>query len=418
MAEDDGKGSGRSRFKSKWGKIIKNTEQLKNASDSFSKSKGKEANSQEDVDDFLKPSVERAAANRPRLDVSIAQRWPDPSEVRQAGAFPPDGSQNVNGWRKRRRREGLTVGFVKTVPETIGHGGNETMDPPSEIGIQKARTFGAAADTRTMDQGAAYPRPPGHAVEPTLPNLAKLETSAANVPAQSHREQAPPVQVEEQTPPPRIGISRAPTTYSGEQDWSPISDYDDKPPMPNLDQLSLDTRPTEQAQTTDSPPRLRVSPIPRDPNTLASKKEHDMRSSEAMALRRASAMIEPLEFEAGDDLDLNLGSYAAATAAYRAEVAATPPAPAVERRAPVIPPVDTPSPQSADSIDSPSPFADTKYIKRHSREAPPTSEFVQAPTILPAAPPPGKRSPFADPKYLQPRTKDASPSRPPRREDS
>ena len=70
------------------------------------KGKGKEANSQsqEDVDEFLKPSVERAAANRPRLDVSIAQRWPDPNEVRQAGALPPDGSQNVNGWRKRRRR--------------------------------------------------------------------------------------------------------------------------------------------------------------------------------------------------------------------------------------------------------------------------------------------------------------------------
>ena len=120
MAEDDGKGSGRSRFKSKWGKIIKNTEQLKtNTSDSFSSRKGKDANSQEDVADFLKPSIERAAANRPRLDVSIAQRWPEPNEVRQAGAFPPDGSQNVNGWRKRRRREGLTVGFVKTLPETI-----------------------------------------------------------------------------------------------------------------------------------------------------------------------------------------------------------------------------------------------------------------------------------------------------------
>ncbi|GAB7329809.1 hypothetical protein MBLNU13_g01531t1 [Cladosporium sp. NU13] len=416
MADDDGKGSGRSRFKSKWGKIIKNTEQLKNASDSFSKSKGNEANSQADVDDFLKPSVERAAANRPRLDVSIAQRWPDPNEVRQAGAFPPDGSQNVNGWRKRRRREGLTVGFVKTVPETIGHGGDETMDPPSEIGVQKARTLGAAADKRALDQGGAYPRPPEHTGEPTLPDLAKLETPAI-VSTLPLREQAPPVHVEEQPPPPRIGISRAPTAYSGNQDWSPISDYDDKPPMPNINQLSLNTRPTDKAQTADSPPRLRVSPIPRDPNTLAHKKEHDMRSNEAMALRRASAMIEPLEFEAGDDLDLNLGSYAAATAAYRAEVAATPPAPGVER-VPVIPPVDTPSPQSAASPDSPSPFADTRYIKRHSREAPPTSEFVQAPTILPAAPPPGKRSPFADPKYLQSRSKDGSPSRPPRREDS
>jgi len=416
MAEDDGKGSGRSRFKSKWGKIIKNTEQLKNATDSFSKGKGKEANSQEDVDDFLKPSVERAAANRPRLDVSIAQRWPDPNEVRQAGAFPPDGSQNVNGWRKRRRREGLTVGFVKTVPETIGHGGDETMDPPSDIGIHKARALGAAADKRAMDHGGAYPRPPEHTGEPTLPDLAKLETPA-NIPTQPHREPAPPVQVEEQPPPPRIGIIRAPTTYSGSQDWSPISDYDESPPMPNINQLSLDTRPTEHAQVTESPPRLRVSPLPRDPNTLAHKKEHDMRSSEAMALRRASAMIEPFEFEAGDDLDLNLGSYAAATAAYRAEVAATPPTSAVER-APVVPPVDTPSPQSAASPDSPSPFADTRYIKRHSREAPPAPEHVQATTILPAAPPPGKRSPFADPKYLQSRSKDASPSRPPRREDS
>ena len=136
-----------------------------------------------------------------------------------------------------------------------------------------------------------------------------------------------------------------------------------------------------------------------------------------MALRRASAMIEPFEFEAGDDLDLNLGSYAAATAAYRAEVAATPPAPGGER-VPIIPPVDTPSPQSAASPDSPSPFADTRYIKRHSREAPPAPEHAEAPTILPAAPPPVKRSPFADPKYLQSRSKDASPSRPPRREDS
>ena len=418
MAEDDGKGSGRSRFKSKWGKIIKNTEQLKtNTSDSFSSRKGKDANSQEDVADFLKPSIERAAANRPRLDVSIAQRWPEPNEVRQAGAFPPNGSQNVNGWRKRRRREGLTVGFVKTLPETIGHGGDETMDPPSDVAIQKARAQGAAAaaDRRPMDQGGAYPRPLGHTNEPTLSPIAGVETSTQR-PTHSHQGQNPPVQVEEQPPPPpRVGISRAPTAYSA-QDWSPISDYDDAPPMPNMHQLSLDTRSQEQPQSTNSPPRLRVSPIPRDPNTLVHKKEHDMRANEGMALRRASAMIEPLEFEAGDDLGLDLGSFAAATAAYRAEVAATPPASGVER-APIIPPVDTPSPQSIASPDSPSPFADTRYIKRHSREAPLAPEHSQHQPTLPAAPPPGKRSPFADPKYLQSRSKDASPSRPPRRDD-
>jgi hypothetical protein len=415
MAEDDGKGSGRSRFKSKWGKIIKNTEQLKtNASDSFASRKGKDANSQEDVDDFLKPSVERAAANRPRLDVSIAQRWPEPNEVRQAGELPPDGSHNINGWRKRRRREGLTVGFVKTLPETIGHGGDETMDPPSDVAVQKARALGAAADMRPMDQGAPYPRPSGHTDEPTLPRVAEF-TTTTNSPTQSHRDKIPPSHVEEQPPPPRIGISRAPTAYSG-QDWSPISDYDDAPPLPDVRQLSLDTRSIEQAQNTHSPPRLRISPIPRDPNTLVHKKEHNMRANEGMALRRASAMIEPLEFEAGDDLGLDLGSFAAATAAYRAEVAATPPTPATER-APIIPPVDTPSPHSIASPDSPSPFADTKYIKRHSREAPPAPEHTQIQPTLQIAPPAGQRSPFADPKYLQSRSKDASPSRPARRDD-
>lgn len=420
MAEDDGKGSGRSRFKSKWGKIIKNTEQLKtNASDSFSNTrKPKDANSQEDVADFLKPSIERAAANRPRLDVSIAQRWPEPNDVRQAGALPPDGSQNVNGLRKRRRREGLAVGFVKTVPETIGHGGDETMDPPSDIAIRRARALraAAAANSRPVGQGEAYPRPSDHTDGPRLPPIAVPETSA-NGPTPSHHNQNPPTQVKEQPPPPRIGISRAPTAYSA-QDWSPISDYDAAPSLPNLHPQSMDTRPTEQTQNTNSPPRLRVSPIPRDPNSLVHQKEHNMRANEGMALRRASAMIiEPLEFEVGDDSGLDLGSFAAATAAYRADVAATPPASAVER-APIIPPVDTPSPQSIASPDSPSPFADTKYIKRHSREAPQPPEHTERQVMQPPAPPPGKRSPFADPKYLQSRSKDASPSRPPKRDES
>jgi hypothetical protein len=413
MAEDDGKGASRSRFKSKWGKILKNSEQLKtNVGDSFSSRKVKDTNSQEDVADFLKPSIERAAANRPRLDVSIAQRWPEPNEVRQAGAFPPDGSQSVNGWRKRRRREGLAVGFVKTVPEIIGHGGDETMDPPSDVAIQKAKAHGAAADNKPMGQENGYPIPPDHTDGPRLPPIAGLNTPA-NGAIPSYRTHDPPTRVEEQPPPPRIGISRAPTAYSGQSDdWSPISDYDDAPPLPNA-QNSMDARLAERPQDTNSPPQLRVSPAPRDLNSLVHKKEHNMRANEGMALRRASAMIEPLEFEAGDDLGLDLGSFAAATAAYRAEVAATPPTSGVDR-APVIPPIETPSPISIASPDSPSPFADTKYIKRHSRDAYPGPEHAQH---LPTQPPAG-RSPFADPKYLQSRLKDPSPSRPLGRDES
>jgi hypothetical protein len=413
MAEDDGNGGGRSRFKSKWGKILKNTDQLKtNVGDSFSSRQPKDANSQGDVADFLKPSIERAEANRPRLDVSIAQRWPDPNEMRQADAFPLDGSQSVNGWRKRRRREGLTVGFVRTLPETIGHGGDETMDPPSVIAEQKRNTPGVAAHNPPAAQGEGYLRPSNHTNGSRLPPGAGLETSAKGA-APHYRNMNPPSHVEEPPPPPRIGISRAPTAYSAQSgDWSPTSDYGDEPSLPNFPK-SLDARIAERPQMSDSPQQLRVSPTPRDLNTLVHKKEHNMRTNEAMALRRASAMIEPPEFKTGDDLALDPGSYAAATAAYRAEVAATPPTSGVDRP-PIIPPIDTPSPVSIASPDSPSPFADTRYTKRHSREAPDAPEHAKNQPILPAAPPVGARSPFVDPKYLQSRSNEASPSRAPK----
>lgn len=353
MAEDDGKGSGRSRFKSKWGKILKNSDQSKtNVGESFASRKPKDANSQEDVADFLKPSIERAAANRPRLDVSIAQRWPEPNEVRQADDFPPDGSQNVNGWRKRRRKEGLVVGFVKTVPEVIGHGGDETMDPPSDIALHKARAHRAAPGPKPVVPGEISNKPPNHIDGPFIPPVAERSDHATSTIPTKHP-QGPPIQVDEPPPPPRIGIRRAPTAYSAQdEDWSPISDYDNVPSLPTA-QTSLDARITEHATVADTTQRLKVSPTPRDLNSLVHKKEHGMKADEGMALRRASAMIEPLEFEAGDDLDISLAGYAAATAAYRADVAATPPSSAVDRP-PVIPPVDTPSPQSIASPNSPS----------------------------------------------------------------
>jgi hypothetical protein len=403
MAEDDGKGSGRSRFKSKWGKILKQSEELK--SDTFSSRKGKDLNSQEDVADFLKPSTDRAAANRPRLDVSIAQRWPEPSEVRQAGALPPDQSQNVNAWRKRRRREGLTVGFVKTVPEIIGHGGDETEDPPSDISMLKARARGPVAVDNTISHGDhTYQKSAPEVLrEPKLPQVS-VPTPSQDQIAPTHRDQNHPVHIEEPPPPPRIGISRAPTGFSAhDENWSPVSDYDDAPSLPQIPK-TLDTRLAERPEQPNTTSNLRVSPIPRDPNTLVAKKQNSMKADEGMALRRASAMIEPFDFETGGGIDL--GSFAASTAAYRAEVAATPPVSAVDR-VPIIPPIDTPSPTSPES---PSPFMDTNYIKRHSRDAPLVPEHGKTPPPQVSAPRQGAKSPFADPKYFQPRSNNASPS--------
>jgi hypothetical protein len=406
MAEDDGKGSGRSRFKSKWGKILKHSEELKSVSDSFSGRKGKDLNSQEDVADFLKPSTDRAAANRPRLDVSIAQRWPEPSELRQAGALPPDQSQNVNAWRKRRRREGLTVGFVKTVPEIIGHGGDETEDPPSDISMLKARARGTVPVDKTINHGDhTYQKPAPEVLrEPKLPQISDPTPSHDQI-VPTLRDQDRPTHIEEPPPPPRIGISRAPTGFSAQdENWSPVSDYDDAPSLPQIPK-TMDTRlAAEDPDQSDFTNNLRVSPIPRDPNTLVAHKQNSMKADEGMALRRASAMIEPFDFETGGDLDL--GSFGAATAAYRAEVAATPPTSAVDRE-PVIPPIDTPSPTSPDS---PSPFVDTNYIKRHSRDAPLAPEHAKTPPSQVSAPRQGAKSPFADPKYFQPRSNNASPS--------
>lgn len=421
-AEDDSKSStSRSRFKSKWGKILKHSDDIKSLGDSLTsssgstKKSGKAAKQQEDVDDFLKPSVERAAANRPRLDVSLAQRWPG-AGVESAGAGgPPDAAMNVNGWRKRRRREGLTVGFVKTVPETIGHGGDETMDPPRDVGDRRRKEEGVAAFAAAggVGLGVGVGRQEGGAQDARIQQQQQQATSAnaavsgrslegARIPTN----QAPQPQngwfsVEEPPPPPRIGISRAPTGFSPEpDDFSPVSEPGDAPSLPTI------LAPPQSSE----PGQLKVSPTPSsDPNSLTTRKRHDMVKNEGMALRRASAMIEPIDLE--DDSELDLGLYAAATATYRAEAAATPPVVDADRQ-PTLPNVDPPSPQSDGSLDSPSPFADERYIKRHSKDAPmapPHTQYEPAPA--PAPPPQGGRSPFADPKYLRSRSRDASPAR-------
>lgn len=414
MAEDDAKGSGRSRFKSKWGKILKQSDELKSFGDSWSSKKGKNANSQEEVDDFLKPSIERAATNRPRLDVSIAQRWPDPNDVRQAaGEFPLDATQNVNGWRKRRRREGLTVRFVKTVPETIGHGGDETLDPPSDVARLKARNLSAAVNSRPAGPGDRANLPmPNLSDEPRRQPPTKVVDQFDDRMVPNHELSHP--HWNEEPSPPRIGISRAPTGFNTlNKSETPEDENVPEPTLPNI-QPHMDSRLATQPEEQDGDGRLKVSPTPRNPHTLVARKQNDMRANEGMALRRASAMIEPIDVE--DDGELDLGLYAAATATYRAEAAATPPIHGSDGP-PVIPSIDATSPMSDTVPDSPSPFTDSKYLKRHSREVPLVQPHEQQEEIVSPGPPQGARSPFADPKYLNSRSRDPSPSKPPRRAD-
>ncbi|KAL9091111.1 MAG: hypothetical protein Q9165_005038 [Trypethelium subeluteriae] len=88
----------------------------------------------EDVNDFLKPSTSKAQASKlyPQIDVAVAQRWPGATEV---GGHDIIKTSTIPGGLKGkgRRREGLVVAFVRTAPEVIGEGGDETEIPSIEI---------------------------------------------------------------------------------------------------------------------------------------------------------------------------------------------------------------------------------------------------------------------------------------------
>ncbi|KAK6432879.1 hypothetical protein LTR95_010947 [Oleoguttula sp. CCFEE 5521] len=167
MGDDDSK---RSRLKSKWNRILKprrdpsENEVVSNVDTASNPDALPEFALSSDVADFLKPSTEKA---RPKLDIAIATRWPSSHEVRSA-SYRTD-VRNVNGWSKPRRREGLSVAFARAAPEIIGHGGDATLDPTSEIGRLQSRRqrsvsnapprVGSASESRPYAEPVARQRP-------------------------------------------------------------------------------------------------------------------------------------------------------------------------------------------------------------------------------------------------------------------
>lgn len=111
----------------------------------------------DDVNDFLKPSTEKAqahkeaaaaaflaAANKPRIDVAKAQRWPGASDILNsaAGRSPGIGGLKTGNGRKK----GLTVSFVRTQPIVIGEGGDECEEPSIEVYRRKKSSSLSDAD--------------------------------------------------------------------------------------------------------------------------------------------------------------------------------------------------------------------------------------------------------------------------------
>ncbi|KAK4552892.1 hypothetical protein LTR86_010024 [Recurvomyces mirabilis] len=360
MADDEGSGL-RSRgksflSKSKWGKVFKENDSPpvpSTASAGFGQQQNaaKHTNSfklNEDVVDFLKPSTEKS---KPKLDIAIAQRWPEAHEVRGAreregsalAAGQGQGQQQQmqvqgkegavpqwTGYRRRRRREGLTVGFVKTTPDVIGEGGDEAPDPPAEISRRKAMVSRSASAYRpnTLDDGtswsggAALPRPSSRQAGPGL-GLVKAPQEDFTAPPlrradTSHNEFSPPVQRKFASPPiepiaHRPSLGRTPTGFSEDmrqQQQRPVNEADYESDEESAAASTEQGPPRIDTQAPmlgtnfhfDSPQPMTASTVnsskassaaPRDPSSplVVRRRDRDMQANEGMALRRASTLF-------------------------------------------------------------------------------------------------------------------------------
>ncbi|KAF1831279.1 hypothetical protein BDW02DRAFT_572200 [Decorospora gaudefroyi] len=135
--------------KSRWRtKILEKTNELSAASQARSKATATPTSpvDDDDLNAFLKPSTDRAQqhkdaaaaafASRPRIDVASAQRWPAAQDILHSAAAAAR-SPGPGGLKTGRRKKGLMVSFVRTVPDVIGHGGDECEDAAIEVSRRK-----------------------------------------------------------------------------------------------------------------------------------------------------------------------------------------------------------------------------------------------------------------------------------------
>ncbi|KAG9958088.1 hypothetical protein KCU61_g8653, partial [Aureobasidium melanogenum] len=297
------------RGSSKWGKLLRKNE----ASD-------KNFKLNEDVVDFLKPSTERERIPgegtrqlpAPRIDTAAAQRWPDAADVRRAAASPPEAYPA----KPKKKKKNVNVSFVRTPPEIIGEGGDDSEVPVVEVARAKARLARSQTERRAaapvLDTQAAerHRQPANYPMSaPAVRHAYQRNNSLAdpthpvNHPFFESQPQPVPPPVPQHGPAqesPRPGmLKRAPTTFSSLEDdpISPTSD-EDVPPIPPHVELPMRTiRPPESPISPpiidntelasflqDSPPQPRSLP-PRD-----AKRQSMIREEEGRVLRRLSRL--------------------------------------------------------------------------------------------------------------------------------
>ncbi|KAH0390423.1 hypothetical protein KCU89_g15610, partial [Aureobasidium melanogenum] len=298
------------RGSSKWGKLLRKNE----ASD-------KNFKLNEDVVDFLKPSTEKERIPgegtrqlpAPRIDTAAAQRWPDAADVRRAAVSPPEAYTTT---KPKKKKKNVNVSFVRTPPEIIGEGGDDSEVPVVEVARAKARLARSQTERRAaapvLDTQAAerHRQPANYPMSaPAVRHAYQRNNSLAdpthpvNHPFFESQPQPVPPPVPQHAPTqesPRPGmLKRAPTTFSSLEDdpVSPTSD-EDVPPIPPHVELPMRTiRPPESpisppiVDNTElasflqgSPPQPRSLP-PRD-----AKRQSMIREEEGRVLRRLSRL--------------------------------------------------------------------------------------------------------------------------------
>lgn len=244
--------------KSKWGKLL--SKDKTGGSGNFKLN--------EDVVDFLKPSTEKYStdlstqqwSSAPRVDVAIAQRWPEPGDVKRAMSHDTEQALALqtrpNGRPGPRKGKNLTVAFVKTVPEIIGEGGDEAETPVIEVSRMKAKTMRSLSARRppTVDGPSTNTPSRGDEQQPlsapprdpyARPDVHRAKTSVGEI---SYHIQHKPVQQEPkplyvstaQQSEPRPGLlKRAPTGFTGyESDDAPETPDEPFPATTGLPALS------------------------------------------------------------------------------------------------------------------------------------------------------------------------------------
>lgn len=404
------------KWKSKWAKVLEKKDALQSRHDNIKHDNNVGTGFDENVVDFLKPSTEASVA-KPKLNLAVAQRWPDAQQVKDAHEQPmPVGGQFV--YRLPRNAGGLSVGFVKTVPEIIGEGGDESEEPVAEISRRKS--------ARPRSVSARQPRAPEDATPWASRQLLEqrdTQTTQAVAPGTSydtfrpapvrrvqtsHDELSPPLQRKVASPPirepspPKPILDRVPTGLNSQDDTSSSSPEDVRPAISALrpPPTSSEHPGTRAEQRSDSA-RGTLSPSPITAKAPTIRKQRDMQANEGMTLRRASALYMTEEQNTSISADADVGFHPSPhfyNALSDIDASGNTPSASV----PEISLGDaTEEPYSAVSPASPSPFADPKYIKRRSGEQVPVMvPPSQRPTESAAQPARQPHAPY-QPSYMR-----------------